>query len=144
MTGLAVMLNDTINPAGAIFSKFAGQTVDANAILVRHTWDGDANLDGVVNADDYFAIDSGFITQSQGYQNGDFNYDGLINADDYFLIDSAFIGQTGLLAATKPEAVAGLFSVSSIPTSSAGIDAATRRKDELAGVFADGEAGVLE
>jgi hypothetical protein len=103
MTGLAVMLNDTINPAGAIFSKFAGQTVDANAILVRHTWDGDGNLDGLVNADDYFLIDSGFITQGKGYQSGDFNYDGVINADDYFLIDSAYIGQSGPLAASKPE-----------------------------------------
>jgi hypothetical protein len=145
MTGLAVMLNDTINPGGAIFSKFAGQTVDVNAILVRYTWDGDANLDGLVNADDYFLIDSGFIAQGGGYHSGDFTLDGFINADDYFLIDSAFIGQTGPLAATKPAAAApGLFSVSSIQASSAGIDAVTRRKDELACVFADGEAGVLE
>jgi len=34
---------------------------------------------------------------------GDFNYDGVINADDYFLIDSAYIGQSGPLAASKPE-----------------------------------------
>jgi hypothetical protein len=55
-------------------------------------------VDGVVNADDYFQIDSGYITQAKGYQNGDFNYDGVINADDYFLIDSAFIGQRGALS----------------------------------------------
>jgi hypothetical protein len=72
-------------------------------VLVKYTWDGDANLDGVVNADDYFQIDSGYITQAKGYQNGDFNYDDIINADDYFLIDSAYIGQSGSLAASKPE-----------------------------------------
>jgi hypothetical protein len=31
--------------------------------------------------------------------NGDFNYDGMVNADDYFQIDSAFIGQSGPLSA---------------------------------------------
>jgi len=67
-------------------------------VVVKYTWNGDANLDGVVNADDYFRIDSGFLTQQGGYYNGDFNYDGVVNADDYFLIDSAFIGQTGPLA----------------------------------------------
>jgi len=71
----------------------------ANQIRVQRTYYGDANLDGVVNADDYFMIDSGFISQAKGYQNGDFNYDDEVNADDYFLIDSAFIGQTGPLSA---------------------------------------------
>jgi len=65
----------------------------------------DANLDGVINADDYFLIDSGYITQAKGYHNGDFNYDGVINADDYFLIDSTFIGQNGPLAASNPISV---------------------------------------
>jgi hypothetical protein len=72
-------------------------------VVVKYTWDGDANLDGLINADDYFQIDSGYITQAKGWYNGDFNYDDIINADDYFLIDSAFIGQTGPLAASKPE-----------------------------------------
>ena len=87
-----------------IKTDFAEQGVLATDVLAKYTWTGDANLDGVVNADDYFQIDSGFITQKGGYYNGDFNYDGVINADDYFLIDSAFIGQSGPLAASKPEA----------------------------------------
>ena len=52
----------------------------------------------MVNADDYFLTDFGFISQKGGWYNGDFNYDGVINADDYFLIDSAFIGQRGALS----------------------------------------------
>jgi len=78
---------------------FDGYPVNIGDILVKPTWNGDANLDGVVNADDYFLIDNGFITQAPGCQNGDFNYDGVINADDYFLIDSAFLCQTGPLSA---------------------------------------------
>jgi len=41
----------------------------------------------------------GFITQTKGYSSGDFDYDNVINADDYFLIDSACLGQTGPLTA---------------------------------------------
>ena len=78
--------------------------LDANAaaILVRHAWNGDANLDGMVNADDYFLIDSGFISQKAAYHDGDFNYDGAVNADDYFLIDNAFLAQSSSLAAGRP------------------------------------------
>ncbi|MCY2954359.1 MAG: hypothetical protein NTU53_20705 [Planctomycetota bacterium] len=79
-------------------------SIDEFAVLVKYTWNGDANLDGMVNADDYFQIDSGFIAQKKGWYNGDFNYDNVVNADDYFLIDSAFIGQSGPLSASKPKA----------------------------------------
>jgi hypothetical protein len=95
-TTLAVSINDT--GTGVLFGQFAGEAVDANCVLVKYTWDGDMNLDGVVNADDYFLIDTGFLSQAGGYRNGDLNYDGVVNADDYFLIDIAFLGQTGPLA----------------------------------------------
>jgi hypothetical protein len=105
MSGLGVMLNNGGLPGEPIHRLFGSQRVDANSILVRSTWNGDANLDGVVNADDYFQIDSGFISQKGGWYNGDFNYDGAVNADDYFLIDGAFVGQSGPLAggAAVPE-----------------------------------------
>ena len=64
-------------------------------VWVKYAFNGDVNLDGRINADDYFAIDSGFLTPPENphYADGDFNYDKRINADDYFLIDSAFLGQ---------------------------------------------------
>jgi len=107
MTGLAVMLNQKSDQLDPVYSKFADQEVDASSILVKYTWNGDANLDGVVNADDYFLVDGGFITQAGGYHHGDLNYDGVVNADDYFLIDSAFLGQTGPLATASPAAPDG-------------------------------------
>ena len=74
---------------------------------VKSTWTGDANLDGRINSDDYFRIDSGFLAQpaNPAYNQGDFNYDGRINSDDYFLIDSAFLAQ-GTQAGTGTAAVA--------------------------------------
>ena len=94
--GLAVALNDRGNGTPWL-TGLQGLPSDINDVVVMYTWNGDANLDGVVNADDYFQIDSNFIPQGKGYQNGDFNYDDVVNADDYFLIDSAFLGQTGPL-----------------------------------------------
>ncbi|MCY2955308.1 MAG: PEP-CTERM sorting domain-containing protein, partial [Planctomycetota bacterium] len=98
--GVGAFLNDR-GDGTPIMPTFDGRNVDASSILVKHTWNGDANLDGLVNADDYFLADSGYITQKGGWYNGDFNYDGVVNADDYFQIDSAFIGQSGLLSGSS-------------------------------------------
>ena len=69
----------------------------------------DANHDGVLNGDDYFAIDSGYASHATGYVNGDFNYDGRIDADDYFIIDSNYSkGLIPLAAATAIEGTASL------------------------------------
>jgi hypothetical protein len=88
---------------------------DSGNIVLKYTYNGDANLDGRINADDYFRIDSGFLDQPQNptYVQGDFNDDDTINADDYFLIDSAFLGQGAPLGsaaraiASVPEPTAG-------------------------------------
>ena len=100
LTTLAVILNDS-GTGTPLFERFASQTVDLDSILIKYTWNGDANLDGRINSDDYFRIDRGFLSPpvNPTYAQGDFNYDGLINSDDYFLIDSAFLGQSGVLTA---------------------------------------------
>ncbi len=63
-------------------------------ILLKYTLYGDANLDGVVDGDDYTLIDNGFNNRLTGWRNGDFNYDGVVNGDDYTLIDNAFNNQS--------------------------------------------------
>ena len=81
-------------------STFDGQSVGPTDVLAMYTYAGDANLDGVINADDYFQIDSHYSQPSSAlnYFKGDFNYDGVINGDDYFLIDTNYAAQTGSLA----------------------------------------------
>ncbi|MGE5609279.1 MAG: choice-of-anchor Q domain-containing protein, partial [Bacillota bacterium] len=101
-TGLSILLND--QDGSPILSSFAGLPVTENDILIKYTWNGDLDLNGIVDGDDYFLIDSGFITQSTGYQNGDLNFDGKVDGDDYFLIDSAFLTQTSVLSAALPTA----------------------------------------
>ncbi len=75
------------------YATFAGQSVNSTDVIVMYTYNGDANLDGLINGDDYFQIDSGFPAHLTGWFNGDFNYDGVINGDDYFAIDSNFPAQ---------------------------------------------------
>ncbi len=74
-------------------ATWAGQVVDDNDTLVMYTWNGDANLSGFVDADDYFQIDSNYgdtTASAITFNNGDFNYDGEIDGDDYILIDQGF------------------------------------------------------
>jgi hypothetical protein len=98
-TTLAAVLNDDeTGTQTALYSKFDGQTVIDSDVLVKYTFFGDANFDGIVNASDYLAIDNGFNSQTSsdpptGWQNGDFNGDGKINGDDYTLIDNAYNSQ---------------------------------------------------
>ena len=68
-------------------------------VKVQFTYNGDLNLDGRVNADDYFRIDQAFLQQLPEplCRHGDMNFDDRVNADDYFLIDQAFLGQGGPL-----------------------------------------------
>jgi hypothetical protein len=82
--------SDVLGSSGGTWD---GVSVDGTTVLVKYTYGGDTNLDGVITGDDYFQIDSAFPQNLHGWSNGDFNYDGVINGDDYFLIDSNFPAQ---------------------------------------------------
>jgi len=100
---------------------WGGQPVDSSAVLVRYTYDGDANLDGLVDAADYGRIDNFFqFPGSTGYWNGDFNYDGIIDAGDYGLIDNSFQLQ-GAPLAQSDGAVQLDASVTPVPEPAAGV-----------------------
>ena len=96
----AVGILDNADPEVGGKTEFAGQAVDATSVLVKYTWWGDANLDGVVNSNDYDRIDSNwlFYGNDQGtppggfrWAVGDFNHDGRIDSNDYDKIDTAWL-----------------------------------------------------
>jgi hypothetical protein len=115
VTALGVELNNDGN-GNTLMNSFDGQTVGNADVLVKYTYAGDANLDGVVNGSDYALIDNGFnadrsyLAQNPGgtslpetgWRNGDFNYDGVINGDDYILIDNAFNSEGSASFAAAP------------------------------------------
>lgn len=63
---------------------YLGQSVDATTDIIRYTYYGDANLDGVVNSTDLSMMVPGATNAT--WAMGDFNYDGLVNADDFALL----------------------------------------------------------
>jgi hypothetical protein len=90
VTTLAAIVNDRGNDT-TVLSQLDGQTLDINTILIKYTYNGDGDLNGLINADDYALIDAGYANRAtaNGFRNGDFDYSGTINADDFFLIDQA-------------------------------------------------------
>ncbi|HYO07841.1 MAG TPA: autotransporter-associated beta strand repeat-containing protein [Tepidisphaeraceae bacterium] len=108
--------------AQAGVSTFAGQGVIASDVLLMYTYLGDADLNGKINGDDYFRLDSSLSSGVASWFNGDFNYDGKLNGDDYFWIDSNINSQTlgtfptsgGIAAADSVAPGAGNFSDSGV------------------------------
>ncbi|MBE3070761.1 MAG: pre-peptidase C-terminal domain-containing protein, partial [Planctomycetes bacterium] len=94
----AVGMLDNTDPKSGGKTEFAGQAVDASSVLVAYTWWGDANLDGVIDANDYDVIDKNYLftpNPAAPWFTGDFTYDGVIDANDYDKIDKAYLFQTG-------------------------------------------------
>jgi hypothetical protein len=109
ITGLAAVINDIGDGTTRILASLGGESADVNTILVKYTYNGDGNLDGRIDADDYAGIDAGFATHATGYRNGDFNYsDGQPNSDDFFLIDKAFSDQSAVLFSDANELVSSV------------------------------------
>ena len=67
-------------------------------MLVKYTYYGDTDFNGIVNFDDYARIDAGFNSGCTGWLNGDLDYNDVVNFDDYALIDLAFNSQAQTLA----------------------------------------------
>jgi hypothetical protein len=87
LTTLAVGTADDIGRAGG---PFGGINVSTTDIIIMYTWGGDADMNGELNGDDYFFIDSNILNSGSvfGFTKGDFDYNGEINGDDYFIIDA--------------------------------------------------------
>lgn len=100
--GVAVVPNQA-----ALRQRFAGQDVTASSILVQLARNGDTDLSGVIDADDYFRLYRGLERHLAGYHNGDFNYDTVIDLGDLLLIDRGYLSQFPqpgkALAAALPE-----------------------------------------
>jgi hypothetical protein len=84
-------------------ATFDGESFGNNAALVKYTYYGDTDLNGVINFDDYARIDAGFNNHGNTWFQGDFNYDAVVNFDDYALLDLAFNTQSTPLSSPVPE-----------------------------------------
>ncbi|HWB54678.1 MAG TPA: hypothetical protein VG722_10815, partial [Tepidisphaeraceae bacterium] len=77
--------SDLYGLVGSDTARVDGETIDATTIVIKYTWVGDLNMDGVVDATDLYWM-SPVGTTNATWAMGDFNYDGIVNADDYALL----------------------------------------------------------
>ncbi len=63
---------------------------DPNSIIVKYTYFGDVNLDGVVDSSDYALLDQNLGT-GNSWITGDANLDGVVDSSDYAFLDQ-FVG----------------------------------------------------
>jgi hypothetical protein len=82
----AVGYADTSSLTGPIPAIFG--TVDATAVLVRYTYNGDANLDGTVEFKDLVRLAQNYDANGSGkkWSDGDFNYNGVVEFGDLVLL----------------------------------------------------------
>jgi len=83
----------------------------SGTIEVMFTLLGDANLDGIVNSEDFTPF-SHSLGQGGGWDQGDFNNDGTVNAEDFTLF-SHNLGQSATLAGGALQA--GGLSLANVP-----------------------------
>jgi fibronectin-binding autotransporter adhesin len=65
--------------------------LSSGQIEIKYTLYGDANLDGVVNGDDFTILVGNLGKAVSGWDRGDFNYDGVVNGSDF----TEFVGDLG-------------------------------------------------
>lgn len=80
--------------SSAIFSTFpavfAGQQVDNTTVLVRYTRYGDADLNQIVNLNDFNRLAGSFGQSNTLWSQGNFNYDNVTNLPDFNLLAGNF------------------------------------------------------
>jgi hypothetical protein len=88
-------------------------TVNSTSVLVRYTYTGDANLDGVVDTSDFTAMASHFNGTSQSWTAGDFNYDGVVNALDFNAIATNYgqVMSSPALGSVVPEPTSAMAAI---------------------------------
>jgi len=116
LTAVGVIDNSDTELGIGGLTTFGGVAVDETSVLAGYTWWGDANLDGIVDSNDYDRIDNAWLLWTQegrvpdgGFRwaVGDFNYDGTIDSNDYDKIDNAWLLSEGAPVAAGAGSLAG-------------------------------------
>jgi len=90
LTTVAVAAADATAYVFGIPFGAGGVSVDSGDVLIKYTYAGDVNLDGVIDGADYGTLDYWIqFPGTAGFWNGDVNYDGVIDGADYGTLDNS-------------------------------------------------------
>jgi GH18 family chitinase len=76
--------------------------LSSGQIEVTYALYGDANLDGIVNGDDFTIVTSNLGTQQSAWDKGDFEYNGVVSGDDFSLLAANLGKNANIAAVTLP------------------------------------------
>jgi hypothetical protein len=79
-------------------ATFAGRSVDNTSVLLKYTYNGDANLDGAVDLSDFNKLAANFGASPRRWVHGNSNFDAVVNLQDFNRLAANF-GQGGLAPA---------------------------------------------
>ncbi len=80
------------------YNTLDGVTLGPSAVIVKYTYYGDNNLDGVVNTADFSRFLDGLATGGTTWSQGDYTYDGKIDlGNDFNLFLAGYLSQGGTL-----------------------------------------------
>jgi hypothetical protein len=137
---LAVFPNYFYDTAGTYqqyFTTYDGISLTDQDVIVKFTWVGDVNLDGIVDGKDgkiilESAIFGSYMNpQNTGWMIGDVNYDGLVNGTDYGLWNTARLASGGVSLGSGLDAGSSTTSIpepSAFALVAAALPLATRRR----------------
>ncbi len=117
---LAVIANSN-GEGGPLFSSFDGIAVTSSDVLVKYTYLGDTNLDGVVDGQDLANTLAGLSGGLTGWVNGDFTYSGSVTSADVTLLlntlahQTASFGDSGGSSGAVPEPSGLLWAAAVLP-----------------------------
>lgn len=89
--------------AGGMFN---GQAINSQDVVVGYVLQGDANMDGTVNALDFNAVATNYGSPLRDWTQGDFDYSGSVDSSDFDLFAANF-GKTLPGSAALPDAALG-------------------------------------
>ena len=92
---LGVFLGDPSQFGTPIYNTFLGHAVTNTDVLMRYTFEGDADLSGTIDATDISLAANGFNNALGGWNNGDNTYQGFVDATSFSLLANAFNNQDG-------------------------------------------------
>jgi len=91
------ILNNDAGGGTAFYQQFAGQSVDAQAMLARETFYGDGNLDGTTDLQDFNLYMEGLTGQAPAtWEYGDYTYSGTVDVGtDFHLFAEGYLASGG-------------------------------------------------
>jgi len=65
-------------------------SIPSGNVELMYTLSGDANLDGVVNFNDYSTLQNNYDKSGTDWSQGDFNHDGVVNFNDFSMLQNNY------------------------------------------------------